>query len=99
MGAPPGPSSGSPTEESRAQKSNRRHSETDGGGPVALADRQGQSQRAGLGDGRRQSMNQPIETLNEGKRREFETERGRTGTWVGTDQICRLGVIVCCPGT
>src|ERR1044071_7347362 len=97
MGAPPGPSSGSPTEESRAQKSNRRHSETDGGGPVALADRQGQSQRAGLGDGRRQSMNQPIETLNEGKRREFETARARTRTWVGNDPIWRLGALVSWP--
>src|SRR5262245_25313000 len=97
MGAAAGHSGRSPTEESLAQKGDRRHRAADGRGLVALANRQGQSQRAGLGHGWRQSMSHRIATLNEGKRGEFETARARSRTWVGNDPIWRLGALVSWP--
>src|SRR5258705_8350707 len=97
MAAPAGNPAGSAPEQSRAQKSDCRHRAADGGGPVALADRQGQSPRSGLGDGRRQWLSQRNRNLNEGKGREFETARARTRTWVGNDSIWRLGALVSWP--
>src|SRR5437870_192340 len=60
MAAPAGNPAWSPAEQSRAQKSDRRHRAADGGGPVALANRQGQSPRAALAQNARQLTDRPV---------------------------------------
>src|SRR5438034_1351483 len=95
MGAPPDSSGGWPTEESRAQKSDRRHRAADGRGPVALADRQGKrTKRAPRGTNCAQAPSLDLTLLiavrREAKRHAALDFPGRPTQEVAVSQSCMV---------